>query len=73
VNEDEVDPFSEAPSFALLAIEPSITPLSLNAFFATSHEGMPNLLLTSEQKAALIDYIMSLKERGLRELFGTPE
>ncbi len=58
---DQVSPNPEAPPFALLAADPSITAYSLRVFLRTSHENMPNFILRPEQTDEVIDYILSLK------------
>jgi hypothetical protein len=40
-----------------------ITATALRAFLTTSHPKMPNLILTPEETADVIAYILSLRER----------
>lgn len=52
---------SGAPSFQAVADDASITALSLRVFLRTSHQPMPDLLLTEAETDHLIAYILSLK------------
>ena len=51
------------PTFSTVANEPSVTELSLRAFFKTPHPPMPNFILTREQMDEIVAYILSLKGR----------
>ena len=51
----------EAPSFAKLASEPSITEYSLRALLRTPHAKMPNLMLKPDEMDEITSYIISLK------------
>jgi cytochrome c len=53
----------QAPSFASIADRHGTTALSLKVFLKTSHQNMPNLVITPDQADALADYILSLKTR----------
>jgi cytochrome c len=50
------------PSLPELARLSSTTELSLKVFLKSSHENMPNLMLTRAQIDDLVAYIMSFKE-----------
>lgn len=53
----------EVPSFVSIANMPSTTSISLHAFLQTSHERMPNLVLTQTQIDDVVAYILSLKNK----------
>jgi mono/diheme cytochrome c family protein len=53
--------FEIAPNFATIANTPGMTATALNAFLLTSHPKMPNLILSREQSADVITYILSLR------------
>ena len=53
----------DAPPFPLVAEDPSITAMSLRAFFRTPHENMPNIMIPPAEMDAITDYILSLKPR----------
>jgi mono/diheme cytochrome c family protein len=55
--------FEIAPDFQTIANTPGMTATALNAFMLTSHPKMPNLILSTEQSADVIAYILSLRER----------
>ena len=52
-----------APDFQAIANTPGMTATALRAFFLTPHPKMPNLILTREQSADVIAYILSLRDR----------
>jgi cytochrome c len=56
-----VDAHGRAPAFASIAAMPSTTQTSLGVFLQTSHASMPNLILSAEDRADLIAYILSLR------------
>jgi len=58
-----LSPNPAAPSFFLVANQPSTTELSLRAFLRTSHDEMPNFILDQSQLDELVTYIQSLKVR----------
>ncbi len=51
------------PDFVEVAKRPSTTPLSLNVFLRSSHDNMPNFILTRGQADDIVAYILTLKER----------
>ena len=51
----------DAPPFAELASQPSITEYSLRVFLRTPHEKMPNLMLKADEMDEITSYILSLK------------
>ena len=58
-----VESHIEAPNFAEIAKEPSITPLSLRVFFQSNHESMPNLHISTTEADNLVAYILSLRQK----------
>ena len=50
-----------APSFTAIATTPGMTAMALNAFLHTSHQAMPNLILSDDQMKGITAYILSLK------------
>jgi len=52
---------SIAPDFLALADMTSTTELSLKVLLQSNHRSMPNLMLTPEQSADIVNYILSLK------------
>lgn len=53
--------FDEAPSFQSIADRKGTTALSLKVFWRTSHQNMPNLVISPEQAEVLSAYILSLR------------
>lgn len=53
--------FDEAPSFQSIADRKGTTALSLKVFWRTSHQNMPNLVISPEQAEMLSAYILSLR------------
>ncbi|MEY9588621.1 cytochrome c [Bradyrhizobium yuanmingense] len=53
--------FDEAPSFQSIADRNGTTALALKVFWRTSHQTMPNLVISPEQAEVLSAYILSLK------------
>ncbi|MBX9646441.1 MAG: cytochrome c [Xanthobacteraceae bacterium] len=49
------------PDFVAVANRASTTALSLKVFLKTSHQRMPNLIITPDQADDLTNYILSLK------------
>ena len=52
-----------APDFSAIADTPGMTATALRAFFQTPHPKMPNLILTPEQSADVIAFLISLRDR----------
>jgi mono/diheme cytochrome c family protein len=50
-----------APTFAAIAADRSITPLSLRAFLQTPHDRMPDLHLSNSEMDDLIAYVLSTR------------
>lgn len=48
-----------APSFRAIAARPGTTASSLDRYLSTEHTLMPDFLLSSEERAALVAYILS--------------
>ena len=55
-------PNPQSPSFTAVAATPGMTATALYVFLRTSHHNMPNLILTNDQTANVIAYILSLKK-----------
>ena len=55
--------FDIGPDFETVANTPGMTATALNAFLLTSHPKMPNLILSPEQSADVIAYILTLRGR----------
>src|ERR1700733_13738000 len=55
-------PNAASPTSVKIANTPGMTGMALQALLASPHAGMPMFILTSEQRTALIAYILSLKE-----------
>lgn len=53
--------FDEAPSFQSIADRKGTTALSLKVFWRTSHQSMPNLVISPDQAELLSAYILSLR------------
>ena len=51
------------PAFREIANTPGMTAMALHAFFASPHPKMPNLILTQQEAADVIAYILSLRDR----------
>jgi hypothetical protein len=52
-----------APDFQTTANTPGITATALRAFLQTPHPKMPNLILTPEQSADAIAFLLRLRDR----------
>ena len=51
------------PDFQTIANTPGMTATALRAFLQTPHPKMPNLILTPEQSADVIAFLLSLRDR----------
>ena len=51
------------PDFQTIANTPGMTTTALRAFLQTPHPKMPNLILTPEQSADVIAFVLSLRDR----------
>ena len=51
------------PDFQTIANTPGMTTTALGAFLQTPHPKMPNLILTPEQSADVIAFVLSLRDR----------
>jgi mono/diheme cytochrome c family protein len=60
---DSDSSFAEVPSFTAIAALPTTTSSGLHAFLSTPHGEMPDVKLTSDEMDAVVDYILSLKEK----------
>jgi mono/diheme cytochrome c family protein len=54
-------PEPDAPGFQAIANSPGISWIALSVVLRTPHEQMPNLVLSPQEQANVIDYILSLK------------
>ena len=54
-------PNSRSPTFSELANTPGMTAIALTVALTTSHAGMPMFMLTANQRAEIIAYILSLR------------
>jgi mono/diheme cytochrome c family protein len=54
-------PNTNAPSFEVIAAIPGMTATALSAMLNSSHRTMPNIMLTADEQANIIAYILSLK------------
>jgi len=65
VTTDQLAPrkFIIGPDFKDVANTSGTTATSLRVFLTTSHPKMPNLILTPQQSADVIAYILSLRDR----------
>ena len=61
VRTNDLSPDPEAPSFADVAAEPSITEYTMRVFLKTTHPTMPNLIIKPNDLDDLVSYIISLK------------
>ena len=52
-----------APDFQTIANTPGMTATALRAFLHTPHPKMPNLILTPDQSADVIAFLLSLRDR----------
>jgi len=65
VTTDQLSPrrFVTGPDFKDVANTSGTTATSLRVFLTTQHPKMPNLILTPQQTADVISYILSLRDR----------
>lgn len=54
---------SRAPSFQTLADTPGITAIALRVALRSSHRDMPNLMLSDQESANVIAFILDLRTR----------
>jgi mono/diheme cytochrome c family protein len=59
--EDTRSPNTNAPRFQAIASTPGMTAMALAAALNTSHRSMPNIVLSADEQADIIAYILSLK------------
>jgi cytochrome c len=59
--DDRQLPNTRAPRFQAIAAVPGMTATALAAALNTSHRTMPNIILSPEEQAHIIAYILSLK------------
>ena len=55
-------PDSDAPTFFDVADDPAVTATALRVFFGTSHQKMPNIMLSDDERDNVIAYILSLRK-----------
>jgi mono/diheme cytochrome c family protein len=63
VRTGERSPNANAPAFPVIATVPGMTTIALQAALQTSHKTMPNVILSDNDRAAVIAYILSLKSK----------
>src|SRR5947208_666319 len=63
VRAGERSPNGGAPAFDVIAAIPGMTTLALQAALQTSHRDMPNLILSANERADVIAYILSLVQK----------
>ena len=51
----------KAPSFAAIARAKGTTAISLKVFLNSSHNNMPNFILSADEQSDVISYILSLR------------
>jgi mono/diheme cytochrome c family protein len=56
-----------APDFRTIANTSGMTATALRAFLQTPHPKMPNLILTPEQSADVIAFLLNLRDRQQQE------
>jgi len=61
LNEASANP--KSPTFPAIAAEASITETSLRVFLRTPHSTMPNIMLKSDDRDDIVEYLLSLKPR----------
>jgi mono/diheme cytochrome c family protein len=54
-------PNENAPRFQVIASVPGMTSIALSAALNTSHRSMPNIMLSPDERADIVAYILSLK------------
>jgi mono/diheme cytochrome c family protein len=64
IGPEDASPDPDAPPFAEIAAERSVTEYSLRVFFRTSHRKMPNFILEPDETDDVIRYILSLRRGG---------
>lgn len=55
--------FADAPAFSTIANAPNTTEIGLNVWLTNPHPTMPTLVLSPEESANVIAYILSLRDR----------
>jgi mono/diheme cytochrome c family protein len=55
-------PNSDAPTFVTIASTPGMTEAALNSILHTSHQTMPNVILSASDTSDIVAYILSLKK-----------
>lgn len=58
---ETISPDSRSPSFQTLANTPGITPIALRVALRSSHRDMPNLILSEQESANVIAFILGLR------------
>src|SRR5690348_13558481 len=59
--QQDKSPNEDAPAFKVIASVPGMTATALSAALHTSHETMPNLVLTPDELSDVVAYVLSLK------------
>ena len=63
VQKDEASGNSSAPPFSVIANVEGMTAAALTVTLRTSHRSMPNIILTPDESADVIAYILTLRSR----------
>lgn len=58
---DQTSPYFDAPTFDSVAATPGMTGLALSVFLQTPHATMPNFVISPEDQANIVAYILSLR------------
>ena len=61
---DPISPNFNAPAFQDIADRPATTALALGVWFRSPHPTMPNFVLSPDETADIIAYILGLRETG---------
>lgn len=61
-NERSISPKAAAPSFKRIANVPGMTSRALRTALRTSHKTMPNVIISNNDMADLVAYILTLKD-----------
>jgi mono/diheme cytochrome c family protein len=63
VRAQEVSVNPKAPTFDLIATEMGVSETALSVALRTTHRDMPNIMLEDQERADIIAYIMSLRNK----------
>ena len=57
----EIPPHPSAPDFKAIADAKTTSAIGLHAFLVTTHQTMPNIILSDDEREDVIAYILSLR------------